>query len=110
MKTRYTISVILAVVGLLLVTYATTRYSTTLRLAANAQSTMIKVLEKDGLYASKYPDGLPNHVVFAMHSIGGRHNWHNECNANMVYGLMIMLLAYVVARTGRKNNRGEPQR
>jgi hypothetical protein len=106
MKARYTISVLLAVAGLMLVTYAQTRYLTTQRLAANAQSKMIKIIEEDGLYASKYPDGLPIHVVFAMNSIGGRYNWHNEGNANTVFGLMIMLLAYVVARTGRKNNRG----
>lgn len=107
MKLRYTIAAILAVAGLMLVTYAQTRYRTTQRLAANAQEKMIKIIEKDGLYASKYPDRLPNHVVFAMHSIGGRYNWHNEGNANTVYGLAIILLAYVVARTGRKTNQGE---
>jgi hypothetical protein len=108
MKVRYTLSALLAVAGLVLVTYALTRYWTTQRLAANAQSTMIRVIEEDGLYVSKYPQGLPPHVVFAMNSIGGRYNWHNEGNANTVYGLIIILLAYVVARTGRKNNRGEP--
>jgi len=100
-KARYTISVILTVAGLMLVTYAQTRYWTTQRLAANAQETMIKIIEKDGLYASKYPDGLPNHVVFAMHSIGGRYNWHNEGHANTVYGIALILLAAGIAYTSK---------
>lgn len=90
----------------MIVTYAQTRYWTTQHLAANAQATMIKIIEKDGLYASKYQERLPNHVVFAMHSIGGRYNWHNEGNASTVCGLAIILLAYVVARTGGKTHRG----
>lgn len=105
MRLRYTLAAILAVAGLMFVTYAQTRYWTTQRLAANAQETMIRIIEKDGLYASKYPDGLPNHVTFAMHSIGGRYNWHNEGNANTVYGIAIIVLAYVVARTGQKTTK-----
>jgi len=68
---------------------------------------MIRIIEKDGLYASKYPEGLPNHVIYAMHSLGGRYNWHNEGNANTVYGVAIILFAYVVARTREKRKRGE---
>ena len=105
MKANHVIAAILAILGLLVMTYAQTRYWTTQLLAANAKKTMIRMIQNDGLYAERYPERLPNHVIYAMESIGGRYNWHNEGVNYTVYGAMIILLGYVVARTGNTSKK-----
>ena len=105
MKANHIIAAILAILGLLVMTYAQTRYWTTQLLAANAQKTMIRIIEKDGLYAERYPERLPNHLFYAMGSIGGRYNWHNEGVNYTVYGAMIILLGYVVSRTSNTSKK-----
>ncbi len=97
MKCTNLIALIMVLIGVILISFATTRYWTTKYVLNTAQDRMESALKSHGLYEQVYSSGPP-HVALAIPLAGGMYYWWNNAVSYWAVGFVLVFSGLAVTR------------
>ncbi len=100
MKCNNIIALIMVLLGVIIITYATTRYWTTKHVLNTAQDRMNSALKSHGLYEQVYSfeSSGPPRIAFAIPRAGGMYYWWNNAIPYWACGLVLVCSGLAVTR------------
>jgi len=100
MKCTNIIALIMVLLGVIMITYATTRYWTTKRVLTTAQDRMNSALKSHGLYEQVYSfeSSGPPRIALAIPLAGGMYYWWNNAIPYWAAGFVLVFSGLAVTR------------